>query len=37
MYGDLMEGALTMTGKNGTCVVAGMAPQAQTECSINLF
>ncbi len=37
MYGDLMEGALTMTGKNGTCVVTGMAPQAQTECSINLF
>jgi NDMA-dependent alcohol dehydrogenase len=37
MYGDLMEGALAMTGKNGTCVVTGMAPQAQTECSINLF
>jgi NDMA-dependent alcohol dehydrogenase len=37
MYGDLMEGALTMTGKNGTCVVTGMAPQAQSECSINLF
>ena len=37
MYGELMEGALAMTGKNGTCVVTGMAPQAQTECSINLF
>jgi NDMA-dependent alcohol dehydrogenase len=37
MYGNLMEGALAMTGKNGTCVVTGMAPQAQTECSINLF
>jgi NDMA-dependent alcohol dehydrogenase len=37
MYGHLMEGALAMTGKNGTCVVTGMAPQAQTECSINLF
>jgi len=37
MYGYLMEGALAMTGKNGTCVVTGMAPQAQTECSINLF
>jgi NDMA-dependent alcohol dehydrogenase len=37
MYGHLMEGALTMTGKNGTCVVTGMAPQAQTESSINLF
>jgi NDMA-dependent alcohol dehydrogenase len=37
MYGDLMQGALTMTGKNGTCVVTGMAPQGQTESSINLF
>jgi NDMA-dependent alcohol dehydrogenase len=37
MYGHLMKGALTMTGKNGTCVVTGMAPQAQTESSINLF
>ena len=37
MYGDLMAGALAITGKNGTCVVTGVAPQAQTECSINLF
>jgi len=37
MYGHLMEGALTLTGKGGTCVVTGVAPQAQTECSINLF
>jgi NDMA-dependent alcohol dehydrogenase len=37
MYGHLMAGALTMTGKNGTCVVTGMAPQDQHECSINLF
>ena len=37
MYGHLMEGALTMTGKNGTCVVTGMAPQGQKEASINLF
>jgi S-(hydroxymethyl)glutathione dehydrogenase/alcohol dehydrogenase len=37
MYGDLMAGALTMTGKGGTCVVTGVAPQGQTECSINLF
>jgi NDMA-dependent alcohol dehydrogenase len=37
MYGHLMEGALTMTGKNGTCVVTGMAPQGQKESSINLF
>ncbi len=37
MYGDLMADALTLTGKDGTCVVTGVAPQSQTECSINLF
>jgi len=37
MYGDLMKGALALTGKGGTCVVTAVAPQAQTECSINLF
>jgi S-(hydroxymethyl)glutathione dehydrogenase/alcohol dehydrogenase len=37
MYGDLMAGALTLTGKGGTCVVTGVAPQAQTESSVNLF
>ena len=37
MYGDLMGPALALTGKNGTCVVTGVAPQTQTECSINLF
>jgi NDMA-dependent alcohol dehydrogenase len=37
MFGHLMTGALTLTGKGGTCVVTGVAPQAQTECSINLF
>jgi S-(hydroxymethyl)glutathione dehydrogenase/alcohol dehydrogenase len=37
MYGDLMADALTLTGKGGTCVVTGVAPQSQTECSINLF
>ena len=37
MYGDLMGPALTLTGKGGTCVVTAVAPQAQTECSINLF
>ena len=37
MYGDLMAGALSLTGKGGTCVVTGVAPQSQTECSINLF
>jgi NDMA-dependent alcohol dehydrogenase len=37
MYGDLMAGALTLTGKGGTCVVTGVAPQSQTECSVSLF
>ena len=37
MYGDLMAGALALTGKGGTCVVTGVAPQRQTECSVNLF
>jgi NDMA-dependent alcohol dehydrogenase len=37
MYGDLMAGALSLTGKGGTCVVTAVAPQTQTECSINLF
>ena len=37
MYGDLMALALELTGKGGTCVVTGVAPQSQTECSVNLF
>jgi S-(hydroxymethyl)glutathione dehydrogenase/alcohol dehydrogenase len=37
MYGDLMAGAMTMTGKGGTCVVTAVAPMTQTESSINLF
>ena len=37
MYGDLMGPALALTGKNGTCVVTGVAPQGQAECSVNLF
>ncbi len=37
MYGELMAEALTLTGKGGTCVVTGVAPQSQTESSINLF
>jgi NDMA-dependent alcohol dehydrogenase len=37
MYGDLVAPALTLTGKGGTCVVTGVAPQSQTECSLNLF
>ena len=37
MYGDLMGPALALTGKNGTCVVTGVAPQTQVQSSINLF
>ena len=37
MYGDLMGPAMALTGKNGTCVVTGVAPQGQAECSVNLF
>ncbi len=37
MHGDLMAGALTLTGKGGTCVVTGVAPQSQKQCSIDLF
>jgi Zn-dependent alcohol dehydrogenase len=37
MYGDLMAGALALTGKGGTCVVTGVAPQAQSASSVNLF
>jgi S-(hydroxymethyl)glutathione dehydrogenase/alcohol dehydrogenase len=37
MYGDLMADALTLTGKGGTCVVTGVAPQSQRDSSVNLF
>ncbi len=37
MFGDLMEEALTLTGKGGTCVVTGVAPQNQREAAVNLF
>ena len=37
VYGDLMAEALQLTGKGGTCVVTGIAPQWQKDCSINLF
>ena len=37
MYGDLMGPALALTGKNGTCVVTGVAPQTQATSDINLF
>jgi Zn-dependent alcohol dehydrogenase len=37
LYGDILGGGLTLTGKGGTCVVTGVAPVTQTEASINLF
>jgi Zn-dependent alcohol dehydrogenase len=37
MYGDLMAGAMTLTGKGGTCVVTAVAPIAQKDSAINLF
>jgi NDMA-dependent alcohol dehydrogenase len=37
MYGDLMAGALTLTGKGGTCVVTAVAPMTQTHAAVNLF
>jgi S-(hydroxymethyl)glutathione dehydrogenase/alcohol dehydrogenase len=37
MFGDLMEDALTLTGKGGTCVVTGVAPQNQRKAAVNLF
>jgi NDMA-dependent alcohol dehydrogenase len=37
MYGDLMAGGLALTGKGGTCVVTGVAPQTQLVASVNLF
>jgi S-(hydroxymethyl)glutathione dehydrogenase/alcohol dehydrogenase len=37
MYGDLMATALSLTGKDGTCVVTAVAPMGQTESSVNLF
>jgi S-(hydroxymethyl)glutathione dehydrogenase/alcohol dehydrogenase len=37
MYGDLMAEAMTLIGKDGTCVVVGVAPMLQAESSINLM
>lgn len=37
LYGDLLGGGLSLTGKGGTCVVTAIAPMTQTEASINLF
>jgi Zn-dependent alcohol dehydrogenase len=32
-----MAGAMTLTGKGGTCVVTAVAPIAQKDSAINLF
>jgi len=37
MYGDLIAGAMALTGKGGTVVVTAVAPMMQTEASVNLF
>lgn len=37
LYGDLLGGALSLTGKGGRCVVTAVAPISQTEASINLY
>jgi S-(hydroxymethyl)glutathione dehydrogenase/alcohol dehydrogenase len=37
LYGDLMNEALQLTGKGGTCVATAVAPMAQEQASINLF
>jgi S-(hydroxymethyl)glutathione dehydrogenase/alcohol dehydrogenase len=37
LHGDLMENALNLTGKGGTCVATAIAPITQTSASVNLF
>jgi S-(hydroxymethyl)glutathione dehydrogenase/alcohol dehydrogenase len=36
LYGEMLEGALQLTGKDGTCVVTAVAPSGQTQASVNL-
>jgi S-(hydroxymethyl)glutathione dehydrogenase/alcohol dehydrogenase len=36
MYGDLLAGGMSLTGKGGTCVVTGVAPLAQEQAALNL-
>ncbi len=36
LYGDMLLGALQLTGKGGTCVATAIAPMSQTDASINL-
>jgi S-(hydroxymethyl)glutathione dehydrogenase / alcohol dehydrogenase len=37
MLGDLLEPALMLTGKGGTCVITSVAPIAQAQADVNLF
>jgi S-(hydroxymethyl)glutathione dehydrogenase/alcohol dehydrogenase len=37
MRGELLEPALTLTAKGGTCVVTAVAPPAQKQADVNLF
>jgi NDMA-dependent alcohol dehydrogenase len=37
LYGELLGQALSLVGKNGTCVVTAIAPMAQMQADINLF
>ncbi len=37
MRGELLEPALTLTAKCGTCVVTSVAPIAQAQADVNLF
>jgi S-(hydroxymethyl)glutathione dehydrogenase/alcohol dehydrogenase len=37
MRGELLEPALTLTAKGGTCVVTAVAPMAQAQADVNLF
>ncbi|MDT3444238.1 MULTISPECIES: NDMA-dependent alcohol dehydrogenase [unclassified Pseudofrankia] len=37
MLGSLLEPALTLTAKGGTCVITSVAPMAQGQADINLF
>jgi S-(hydroxymethyl)glutathione dehydrogenase / alcohol dehydrogenase len=37
MHGDLLEPALSLTAKGGTCVVTSVAPIAQAQADVNLF
>jgi len=37
MRGELLEPALTLTAKGGTCVITSVAPLAQAQADVNLF